>query len=553
MNLKELIKKRNLIPLSLFFSLMPSVYAYNGYTGGAFSSLAQLIRDLLQGIAEILSPFVETGFWTGAYGDVYARILIGIILGIFIYLGSKKIKIVSESEKPNKIAGILAGVIAFGGAVAMPQDIVQWTFQTLGIGAFIGLIALLLLLLKGESRIIWALKGAVFLTLFVAINNLGSRIGYGEISGMAIGLGGLITAIAGFYYLGKAIFTGAGKFGEKAGEYVSRAPEAREAIRDLRKRWGEAGPSELERAEKAEKEAEKKSKKTLSKMEKLLFKDDQQVSDLNKLIVIIKEIEKAKDKLTQEDLTKIFNRISGILTDIYNNQSSKKEIDDLMDSEKEVLGEIGIANEEELIKNIENILESPYVNEGTKTNLKSYFDTAKSRILIRNNTLKELMNETNGLKKQNENKNEEFLTTLNSISHSLSEGDYKKAIVNCIKAIENRKELMALKEKLISRINSLKNESGEIEKTMEKVGTSINAAVNQIKIAEKREGTFYGLFNEYMKQVKKKKINFGWTFFINWMKEKKLGSNVKEISQNLGIPEGEIAATFEKEYKKYKG
>ncbi|MEW6063319.1 MAG: hypothetical protein AB1571_03045 [Nanoarchaeota archaeon] len=473
--------KRGLLLLSLSLTLLIKTANAQASLIGTFTYMGQLIRELLYGIAAILSPILTREVFAGPFGYVYGRLLLGILVGIFVYISTKKMFEARSVANPERFAKIITIIIVLVAVLGIPDNIIYLFFFT---PMFIGIIAVALALsfLKGNSRLVWALKGLVYLTIVLMLGWFGNVVGYNEISGLVIGLGSLIFLVAGLYYLFGSLLPssgwlgsisgggagggggrgGGGPEGEGGGGIGGVIGKGGKGLWNLLKgskkvakgawnelKYGQARISDEEKAIKI-------SQKTRMRIQADLYDLKKQEEKLENVRVQINRVNKNITKLNETDLRTLIGSISSILNGIarsVNIQRFASVPEQARNKQQQI--EVNLANN--LINEMNLLMANP-----TLTNFE------RNMLLGRQNQVRELIENSHrittiigtrdeGLVGEYYQKLSDFLIIIGDTISSLEGKDFQGAEALCTKAISNNRNVR-------DAINSIDTALGDLER-----------------------------------------------------------------------------------------
>ncbi len=187
--------------------------------GGVLRNMGPAVSQLLDIIGQMFNPISSGSLFTGSYGIVWAKFLIGGVLYLLIHLILSKGKIF-EDDRGQRYAKIISVLLVLIGMIAMPRELTMFLVTTglnlLLLLAMVGVGGIIIFIFKGDTRPSAFLRGASFILLSALFAKLAESLqssGWGFIASTwgsdAIYVGALICLIIGIYYLLKSIFMSA--------------------------------------------------------------------------------------------------------------------------------------------------------------------------------------------------------------------------------------------------------------------------------------------------------------------------------------------------------
>ncbi len=560
---------RLVLLLTISLILIKSVNA-QFYGTNIFLYISQLFRDLLYGIAQILSPILTREIFIGPYGYVYGRLIIGIVLGIVIFVSAKELPLVKRAENPNKMAGWLAVMFTLIAIIGIPDNVIYVFFST---PIFVGglFAAILLYLLKGENRIIWAFRGLIYLVLVYVMGQFGALLGYSEIAGIIAGIGGAIFLIASIYNFGRAIFHGAGEAAMRAAPYIGAggrglgrgisggarglgrgllrgATGAGRGLQDLSNLWnyGRARLSDEEKARIT-------SKRLRDSIEKQIQSDAVQRDRLNALKTIISDINKKAEKLTPDDLQRLKNNVYAILNQIRETEMQTDAVVRSAEAGTRLLSEVDNNLARNLRTQVQQLIDNQNVREDRRTRLIGLANNINGAIGNAHDLLGRLSTDV----LDHHNKSAEFDNLITRVTNAIRNDRFIEVEGLLLRAAEIKNNM----QEVLGRIERHTNDVLMMYNGITSSDTGFNAEFQRMTEQEVREaaaavtvttadGTerFDSLVIEYIRSRERKQApqmsKDNYMFFIHYLKERGIGRNEAEIAQKLGIDKNTMSRRF---------
>ena len=444
--------KRGLLFLSLSLALLVKTVnaQYTSYSLiGTFTYMGQLIRDLLYGIAAILSPILTRELFVGPWGYVYGRLILGILVGIFVYISAKRIFEERKVANPERFAKVVTVLLTLSAVIGIPDNVIYLFFFT---PMFIGIIAVVLALsfLKGDGRLVWALKGLTYLVIVLMLGWFGNVVGYNEISGLVIGLGSLIFLIAGLYYLFGSFWPSGGWLGGlgRGGggpEEGAGGGGAGEAIggalgKGVGGLWG-LGKGALKWAWDATK-AEVVTRKIRKSLQEELNKKGDEIKTLENIRRVLNEINTHPNKIDEKTIKKILKGIFGLLNDIQNNKKNSDKISKVVEDKTKWLQEVDIKISRELINKINDTQKRNDIKEDKKRELEDLSRRIYSKVREVNEIAEKIGTTKSGPIHDCILESDEFIAIISNLKKALENKEFEGGEALCIAAINKDKELI---------------------------------------------------------------------------------------------------------------
>jgi len=464
MNIKGVIQKRGVIFTSLFLSLMPFAYAT---TSGAFSTLAQVIRDMLYGISEILSPFVKEGLLTGSYGDVYGRALLATIMILVLMIPIKKLKLFEE----NQGAGMaLAVIIPVAGVIVMPYNWIISIYDSWlsVLGMILGLV--IVSLLKAENRTFAAIKGAIYFAFIPALSGLSQRFSFNDSLNMLISIFMIICFILFVYNMFIRSFKGVGGTLGGGVDWVKDNYDWEKEKREA-KAIGKGGKWLGRKGWQGAKGTAKGIKKgynwTKKRLNERVAKGIENINNLQEVKRSLEKINIRKDKIEEKTLNTFVNALLEKLPTIWRNEKKYVLINpsDLTEMYDPLAAELNIAI---------GIMNQPWLSQETKKSLEGELGPLEDY----KEKINDLLKKIDGLRQRN------IEQMIQQLEAYINNHNFEPAIVSCEDLIEFKKTAVFLEREFREEIKKLYDLSEKLSIILEK------ATEEQSKSPEKKAGPY---------------------------------------------------------------